>query len=559
MKTFQEMPLADEIQSALTDLQFINPTKIQTAVIPVALEGRDLMACAETGSGKTGAYGIPMVTQLLEDQEASALILAPTRELAHQISEFLRELTTHCQGIQVVSLVGGADIRKQLKALKRRPRIIVATPGRLTDHLRRRSVSLKNTGILVLDEGDRMLDMGFAPQLDVILEYLPETRQTSLFTATLPQKVQKLAEKYLSKPKNVNVGRTSLPVASIKQSVVQVAMKEKDERIVDELNLRSGSVIVFLKTKHRTDKLAKHLKSYGFRVDLLHGGRTQGQRNKAIQSFKAGTSRILCATDVAARGIDVPSVEHVINFDLPMMDEDYVHRIGRTARNGAKGEAVSFVTPQEHHAWQTLVRKYKIPGVDLKSYGKGGKGKKKNIPTFKSRENEELSLRDKWSQSHQDKKKKKSFAKRPPRDDSAQDDGFESRPSKPGGFKKKFSKAGGFKKKFSKPSGFKKKPSQAGEFKEESPKSGDFKKKSTKAGGFKKKSTQAGTFKKKTSKAGGFKKKSTKAGTFKKKTSKAGGFKKKSSKPGGFKKKSSKAGGFSRPTRKSGGRPSASR
>jgi len=366
MKFFQDISLSKELQKALSDLKYVEPTKIQSAVIPVAMQGRDLMACAETGSGKTAAYGIPMVSRLLNNLQSRALVLAPTRELADQIAEFLRVLTAHCKGLRITLLVGGADIRKQLRALKKRPRILVATPGRLIDHLKRGSLDLRSAEILILDEGDRMLDMGFAPQLDIILRYLPEQRQTSLFSATLPEKVRKLAQQYLSRPEHINVGRVSLPVVSVKQSVVQVTIREKNDRIVDELNRCKGSVIVFARTKHRTNVLARNLVEYGFSVDLLHGGRTQGQRNRAIQNFRKGNSRILCATDVAGRGIDIPQVEHVINFDLPMMDDDYLHRIGRTARNGAAGEAISFVTPEEHRTWQSLARKYKIEGVELK-------------------------------------------------------------------------------------------------------------------------------------------------------------------------------------------------
>ena len=381
MNSFSDMNLPEELEKALENLQFITPTKVQKAVIPAALKGQDLIACAETGSGKTAAYGIPIATRLSEDTTSRALILAPTRELVTQISDFLRHLTRPC-GLTVTSIVGGMDIRKQLKGLKRNPRVVVATPGRLTDHLKRGSLELNDLKYLVLDEGDRMLDMGFAPQLDVILRYLPDKRQTMLFSATLPPKVRSLANKYLQNPIQINVGRVSLPVASIKQSAVKVAVKDKDDRILDELNSRTGSVIVFLRTKRRTDFLAKHLKSYGHQVDLIHGGRTQGQRNKAIQSFREGRSRILCATDVAARGIDIPQVEHVINFDLPMMDEDYVHRIGRTARNGAQGEAVSFVTPEDNRTWIALAKKYQIQGVNLAEFESPRAGHKKK-PTGK--------------------------------------------------------------------------------------------------------------------------------------------------------------------------------
>jgi ATP-dependent RNA helicase DeaD len=365
MNSFVEMSLAPELQSALNALQFQTPKDIQKAVIPIALSGRDVVACAETGSGKTAAYGIPLVARLLENPGKTGLVLAPTRELVAQIANFLQALTKDCRGFQVAAIVGGADIRRQLGQLKRNPRIVVATPGRLIDHLKRKNLKLENTAALVLDEGDRMLDMGFAPQLDQILRFLPKDRQTSLFTATLPDRVRKLADKYLRQPERINVGRTSLPVASIKQSIVELTVKEKDMRLVDELNLRRGSVIVFMRTKHRTDKLARFLESYGFSVSLIHGGRTHGQRNRALEMFRSGRSRILCATDIAARGIDIPTVEHVINFDLPMMDEDYVHRIGRTGRNGASGEAVSFVTPEDRSAWQTLARKYQVGGATL--------------------------------------------------------------------------------------------------------------------------------------------------------------------------------------------------
>lgn len=365
MNSFSQLPLATELQKALVTLKFSTPTEIQAEVIPVSLKGQDLIACAETGSGKTGAYGIPLVQKLLSDKSKQALILAPTRELVHQIGDFIRLLISASPGLSVASLVGGADMRKQIHALKRRPQIIVATPGRLIDHLKRRTLQLTQTQTLVLDEGDRMLDMGFSPQLDEILKYLPKERQTSLFTATLPERVKKLAEKYLVKPIKIQVGEGSLPVAAIQQSIVQLTHKEKDNRIIDELNQRQGSIIVFTRTKQRTDQLARHLQDYGFSVDLIHGGRSQGQRNRAIDNFKKGKSRILCATDVAARGIDIPKVEHVINFDLPMMDEDYVHRIGRTGRNGASGQAVSFVGPDEHRIWKTLIRKYKITGADL--------------------------------------------------------------------------------------------------------------------------------------------------------------------------------------------------
>lgn len=375
MTSFQDMALPIELQKALKAMNFTTPTPIQAQTIPLATTGKDVIACAETGSGKTAAFAIPAVMKLIEDKQKHALILAPTRELAQQIADFCRDLIKYSDNISVTALIGGADMFKQLRSLKKNPRIIVATPGRLTDHLHRKSVNLNNTKILVLDEGDRMLDMGFAPQLDEILKFLPkEGRQTSLFTATLPMKVKKLAERYLSEPEQVNVGRVSLPVKAIHQTISEMTSKEKDDRLVDELNKREGSVIIFAKTQVRVDKLARTLDSFGFDVDLIHGGRTQGQRNRAIANFKNGRSRVLCATDVASRGIDIPSVGHVVNYDLPMMIEDYVHRIGRTARNGAKGEAVSFVTPDEARTWMMIAKKYEIEGCELKNPPARGAG-----------------------------------------------------------------------------------------------------------------------------------------------------------------------------------------
>lgn len=374
MNSFSDIAIVEPIKKALDKMQFNTPTEIQQAAIPIGLEGKDIIACASTGSGKTAAFGIPALNMVLSNPDKNALILAPTRELAQQISEFMRELTVYAEGITMVSLVGGFDMSRQLNALRRKPRIIIATPGRLTDHLRRRTVNLSNTGILILDEGDRMLDMGFAPQLDVILQFLPQKRQTMMFTATLPPKVKALASKYLHKPQEVMVGNTSQPVDSVAQSAIVVPQDQKNDKLIQELNNRSGSVIVFARTQRRTDALTYFLEDSGVDAVAIHGGLTQGKRNRAIQGFKHGDYRVLVATDIAARGIDVPSVEHVVNFDLPLMDEDYVHRIGRTGRNGAKGEAVSFVSHQEFGLWSAIARKYNVKS-DIADPRRGGKKK----------------------------------------------------------------------------------------------------------------------------------------------------------------------------------------
>lgn len=377
MQSFEHLDLPETLYKSLKSIGFTEPTVIQKKAIPILMDGRDLLACSETGSGKTAAYLLPMLKELFESPKQSGLILAPTRELAQQISQFLKVLVHDDRQFPTATLVGGQDIRKQFKSLQKKPRVIVATPGRLIDHLKRNTVQIHKVQTLVLDEGDRMIDMGFEPQLRQILQYLPEERQTSFFTATVDKKVQELAKKYLKNPATIMINN-SRPVAKIKQSVVRVAIQDKNETILNELNARKGSVVVFLKTRRGTDKLSKYLSEYGVSVDLIHGGKSQGQRNKAIQAFKNGKVRVLCATDVAARGIDVPQVEHVINYDLPMQDEDYVHRVGRTARNGADGEAISFVTPHEHSDWNRLVEKYEIPGARLEITRKSGKGPSRN-------------------------------------------------------------------------------------------------------------------------------------------------------------------------------------
>jgi superfamily II DNA/RNA helicase len=353
---FTDISMPAEVQKALASMKFTNATEIQSEAIPLAMEGKDMIGCAATGTGKTAAYTIPMIAKLLENPTMTALVLVPTRELAQQVSDVVRDLTQATRAVPQVVLIGGAPMRPQIMALQRRPRIIVATPGRLMDHLRSRRVSLDKVEFLVLDEADRMLDMGFEPQLQEILKHVPKKRQTLLFSATLPGNIEKLAAQYLNEPKRITIGVISKPAAKIKQSAIETHRSEKNTVLVAELNKREGAIIVFVKTKFGTDEVAEHLHDEGFSVTLIHGDRSQAQRGRAIEGFRAGKYRVLVATDVAARGLDIPAIRHVINYDLPMSSEDYVHRIGRTARAGAEGEAVSLITPADRGAWRRISR-----------------------------------------------------------------------------------------------------------------------------------------------------------------------------------------------------------
>lgn len=356
MQSFKELALPEVLEQALAAMSYQKPTPIQAQAIPPALLNRDIMGCAQTGTGKTAAFGIPLVAALLKTSHKSALVLVPTRELALQVEEVLGKLVHFSPTLKTVVLIGGASMNAQTRALRSKPRIVVATPGRLVDHLRQGNLTLSNAEVLVLDEADRMLDMGFLPQLNQVLRYLPRVRQTMLFSATFPNDLQKLAGKYLKEPVKVTVGTVSKPAAKIKQSTIQATIATKNDVLMDELNARNGSVLIFARTKRRTDKLARVLTEYGFKAGRIHGDRSQKQRQDAIDGFRDGKFKILVATDIAARGLDIPHIAHVINYDLPMTPEEYVHRIGRTARAGAEGNAVSLLTPEDRGQWKQISR-----------------------------------------------------------------------------------------------------------------------------------------------------------------------------------------------------------
>lgn len=350
---FAQFNLPPKMMTALNRLQFSEPTPIQTKAIPLALEGRDILGSAQTGTGKTGAFGIPLIAGLMKDENATALVMTPTRELATQVMEALRGFI-QVPNIKTALLIGGDSMSRQFRQLEQNARLIVGTPGRINDHLNRGSLELDRTGFLVLDETDRMLDMGFGPQIDQIMEYIPEDRQTMLFSATLPENIIRLSRKYLRNPERIAAGSTYTPAAKIDQQQIEMNEGDKYEHLLEQLDQRTGSVIIFVKTKFGTERLAKRLNGSDHAADAIHGGLQQRRRERVIHDFRDQKYRILVATDVAARGLDIPHIEHVINYDLPQVPEDYIHRIGRTARAGAEGAAVNFITPSERGKWRAI-------------------------------------------------------------------------------------------------------------------------------------------------------------------------------------------------------------
>lgn len=354
MHDFSKMGLPEALLASLSHMQYKVPTPIQIQAIPAALAGKDILGSAQTGTGKTAAFGIPLVTGLMNSQQGLALVLTPTRELATQIMQVLRQLIGPRSSLTSALLIGGESILPQFRQLKARPRIIVGTPGRINDHLQRGSLRLQNTQFLVLDETDRMLDMGFGVQLDEIVRHLPHNRQTLMFSATLPHEIIQRSQKYLRNPERISVVPAGKTALHITQKTIRLNDGEKYSTLTMELDERKGSIIVFVNTKRGAEKLAAKLYQDGHEADVIHGDLRQRQRDRVIKSFRNKVYRILVATDVAARGLDIPHIEHVINYDIPQIPEDYVHRIGRTARAGREGCAISFVLPKDRAKWQAI-------------------------------------------------------------------------------------------------------------------------------------------------------------------------------------------------------------
>jgi ATP-dependent RNA helicase RhlE len=370
---FGALGLSKAVLSAVSDAGYSSPTPIQQQAIPLVLKGRDIMGLAQTGTGKTAAFTLPIVNRLIDGpRRTRALVLTPTRELCVQVEESVRKYSKHSE-LSVVSVYGGVPLDPQQKALRAGVDIVVATPGRLIDHLERQNVVFDDLEVLVLDEADRMLDMGFAPQINRIVAEVPTYRQTLLFSATMPPEVEALARKYLRKPVVVQVGRRSAAASTVTHAVYPVSRERKSSLLAQLLaGDKLDSVLVFTRTKHGADRVVRHLEREGIEATAMHADKTQPQRTRALEDFKSGKVRVLVATDIAQRGLDISGISHVINYDVPQQAEDYVHRIGRTGRAAQEGDAFTFMAPDEIAMVRQIERmlgqpipRISVPGFDF--------------------------------------------------------------------------------------------------------------------------------------------------------------------------------------------------
>jgi ATP-dependent RNA helicase RhlE len=371
--TFGELGLAPELLAAVQDAGYTEPTPIQRDAIPKVLQGRDIIGLAQTGTGKTAAFTLPILQRLIGGpRRTRVLVLTPTRELAAQVEASFAKYAKHA-AISVIPVYGGVPIEPQERALRAGVDVVVATPGRLLDHLDRQNVSFDALEFLVLDEADRMLDMGFAPQINRIVAQLPRYRQTLLFSATMPAEVEALSRKYLRKPIVIQVGRRSEAASTVTHAVYPVPRERKSALLIELLrNDQMDSVLIFTRTKHGADRVVRHLDRAGIAAIALHADKSQSQRTRALESFKSGEARILVATDIAQRGLDVSGISHVINYDVPQQPEDYVHRIGRTGRAAQTGDAFTFMSADEIAMVRTIERmlgqpipRISVPGYDF--------------------------------------------------------------------------------------------------------------------------------------------------------------------------------------------------
>jgi len=357
-----DLGLSPVLCTTVAKLGYGVPTPIQTQAIPVILQGRDIMAGSQTGTGKTAAFALPMIERLClsggpearrhgAPGKPRALVLVPTRELAMQVQESFRDYGRQL-GLLSTTIFGGVGIQPQIQALRRGLDVVVATPGRLLDHMQQRTIDLSRIEILVLDEADRMLDMGFIPSIRRILQSLPKDRHTLLFSATFMPEIKSLAAQFMKDPVQIQVAALNTVIATIAHRVHPVSADRKRELVVHLLNKDRAQTLIFCRTKHGSDRLCRHLSADGFQVEAIHGNKSQSARTRSLQDFKSGRTRILVATDIAARGLDIEQLPMVINFDLPSVPQDYIHRIGRTGRAGSDGQAVSLVSREE----QSLLR-----------------------------------------------------------------------------------------------------------------------------------------------------------------------------------------------------------
>ena len=364
MTKFQDLGLSDDVLKGITDQGFEEAFPIQEAVIPVLLSGRDVVGQAHTGSGKTAAFALSMLQEIQPKQGIQGLIMAPTRELAMQISDEIKKFGKHT-GIRIATVYGGQGMGIQLDALHRGVEIVVATPGRLIDHLKRGSIELRDISHIVLDEADTMLDMGFVDDISFILDLAPEERVMSLFSATMPTEILRLSEEYLNNPKQFLLDADDLSGEGIDQLYLVIKDRDKFKYLIDFIKPIKGQSIVFCSTKYRTRDVAKFLHQEKFNAVAIEGDMSQHRREQSMGKFRSGKADILVATDVASRGIDVPRVELVINYDVPNQEMAYFHRIGRTARAGAKGRAITFVSYSSVGDWNLVKRQIKVPITDL--------------------------------------------------------------------------------------------------------------------------------------------------------------------------------------------------
>ena len=375
MTDFASLGLSQPVLSAIADAGYTEPTPIQQQAIPLIVQGRDVMGLAQTGTGKTAAFTLPIVDRLIDGpRRTRVLVLTPTRELCIQVEESVRKYAKHAP-LGVAPVYGGVPLEPQQKKLRAGVDIVVATPGRLIDHLERQNVVFDDLEVLVLDEADRMLDMGFAPQINKIVDQIPSYRQTLLFSATMPPEVEALARKYLRKPVVVQVGRRSGVANTVTHAVYPVPQPKKPALLAQLLVKEDmDSVLVFVRTKHGADKVVRHLEEAGISSSAMHADKTQPQRVRALEDFKSGKVRVLVATDIAQRGLDISGITHVINYDVPQQAEDYVHRIGRTGRAAKEGDAFTFMAPDEIAMVRTIERvigqeipRISVPGFDFGS------------------------------------------------------------------------------------------------------------------------------------------------------------------------------------------------